>query len=321
MVSLIKPEAKAANESSEYFLGLDGKSLILEQEATPAPTQAFDIDAFLSVVSPKPKETANTGDIKLPEGGLVRGSVAKGDVELTKFQNLVIQKFSKLLAGDATFEKFKKFGGDGNYGPTTETVVAMLKAGFGLSDQDGSKITPELVNKIVTEKLGESHIGLDNKLHEDFNVDAAKKKAGSYAPKPKSTGAPKKEEATKKEDTTSSNTTQNSSIQDLQKVKDAMKSYAIEDDTSERIQFLLFDGSGKWNVRVNFTPSGKFWIEMDEVNSDEKMKHAGNWSYANDKFNLKLDDNSYNGTDANLSGMLWQIANKKFPKSLAAGRQ
>ena len=112
---------------------------------------------------------------------------------------------------------------------------------------------------------------------------------------------------------------QSSGVQDLQKVMNAMKDYAIEANSAERIQFLLYDGSGRKNVRVNFTPSGYFWIEMDEIsNPDAKLKYDGTWSFANDKFNLKLSDNSYNGSDANLSGMLWYLAKNKFPNTLAS---
>lgn len=111
---------------------------------------------------------------------------------------------------------------------------------------------------------------------------------------------------------------QGTGIQDLQKVMDAMKGYGIEANSSERVQFLLLDGTGRRNVRVNFTPSGYFWIEMDEiVSSDGKMKYDGSWSYGNGKFTLKLNDNSYNSTDSNLPNMLWTMAKMKFPKTLS----
>jgi len=104
---------------------------------------------------------------------------------------------------------------------------------------------------------------------------------------------------------------------DMQKVISAMSGYNIEANSVERIQFLLLDGTGRKNVRVNFTPSGYFWIEMDEiVAADGKQKHDGNWNYSNNKFNLKLNDNSFNGSDANLSGMLWAMAKAKFPNTL-----
>ena len=115
-------------------------------------------------------------------------------------------------------------------------------------------------------------------------------------------------------------TSQNTGVQDLQKVMNAMKDYVIEANSAERVQFLLYDGSGIRNIRTNFTPSGYFWIEMD-MHDDAKAgaeKYDGSWSFANDKFNIKLNDNTFNGSNANLSGMLWAMAKKKFPKTLAS---
>jgi hypothetical protein len=104
----------------------------------------------------------------------------------------------------------------------------------------------------------------------------------------------------------------NSGVQDLQKVVTAMNGYAIEDNSSERVQFLLYDGAGVENIRVNFTPSGYFWIELDLG----AVKFDGTWSFANNKFNIKLNDGSFNGTDANLAGMLWTMAKQKFPNQV-----
>jgi hypothetical protein len=113
---------------------------------------------------------------------------------------------------------------------------------------------------------------------------------------------------------------QGTGIQDLQKVMNAMKDYTIEANSSERVQFMLYDGAGLKNVRANFTPSGYFWIEMDMYDDGRAglQKFDGSWSFANDKFNVKLNDNTFNGTDANLSGMLWALAKKKFPLTLGS---
>jgi hypothetical protein len=117
------------------------------------------------------------------------------------------------------------------------------------------------------------------------------------------------------------NPSQNSNVQDLQKVLTAMNGYGIEANSAERVQFLLYDGLGLKNIRVNFTPSGYFWIEMDvhdNTSTSGMQKFDGSWSFANDKFNVKLNDNTFNGTDANLSGMLWALAKKKFPLTLGS---
>lgn len=102
----------------------------------------------------------------------------------------------------------------------------------------------------------------------------------------------------------------NSGVQDLQKVMTAMSSYTTTANSSERIQFMLYDGQGVKNILVNFTPSGYFWIEELEVKFD------GSWSFANNQFTVKLADGSFNGTDANLAGMLWTLAKQKFPNSV-----
>jgi hypothetical protein len=107
----------------------------------------------------------------------------------------------------------------------------------------------------------------------------------------------------------------NSGVQDLQKVVTAMNGYAIEDNSSERVQFLLYDGFSDKNIRVNFTPSGYFWIEADAT-TQVKKKFDGSWSFANNQFTVKLADGSFNGTDPNLAGMLWTMAKQKFPDTV-----
>lgn len=186
------PAATAQNSSRQYYLGLGGKR-IFEQAAAPAPTPApapalpagFDLKAFTDAVG---GAAPTTGDIKLPAGGLKKGSVAKGDAELIKAQQLIIDKLGVVLAKSPTFIKFKGYGADGNYGPTTEKMVAMAKAGFELKDTDGTTITAELINKLQTDKITESYIGLDGKLLEKFNVEAATKMETAYKPAA-STGA------------------------------------------------------------------------------------------------------------------------------------
>jgi hypothetical protein len=107
----------------------------------------------------------------------------------------------------------------------------------------------------------------------------------------------------------------NSGVQDLQKVMTAMSAYTTTANSSERIQFFLYDGFGDKNIRVNFTPSGYFWIELDASTSVAK-KFDGSWSFANNQFTVKLADGSFNGTDPNLAGMLWTMAKQKFPNTV-----
>jgi hypothetical protein len=196
------PAATPQNSSRKYYLGLNGKAVY--EQAAPAATPAaaptlpagFNLEAFTKIVGGQ-VAAVTTGDIKLPEGGLVKGTVAKGDAELKKAQQLIADKLGVVLAKDPTFIKFKGYGADGNYGPTTEKMVAMAKAGFELKDTDGATITAELINKLLTDKITESYLDLRGNLFEKFNVEAATKTSSSYVPKKSDTV---KKDDTKKDD-------------------------------------------------------------------------------------------------------------------------
>jgi hypothetical protein len=195
IAALVPKAPTAQNSSRNYYLGLNGRA-IYEQAATQTAVTLpanFKMEEFIKAIS---VGELTTGDIKLPEGGIKKSSVAKGDAELKKVQQLIIDKLGAVLAKDPIFIKFKGYGADGDYGTTTEKIVAMAKAGFELNDTDGTTITAELINKLLTDKITESYIGLDGKLFEKFNVQAATKASSSYTPT-KST----KKDATKKDST------------------------------------------------------------------------------------------------------------------------
>jgi len=187
LVPAPKADATAQNSSRNYKVaGKRVNEQAADKTAAPAaPTTAtpalpanFKMEEFLKAIG---GGEVTTGDIKLPEGGLKKATAAKGDAVLKLVQQLIIDKLGAVLADDATFTKFKKYGADGNYGPTTELVISMAKSGFELKDQDGSVITPELVNKLQTEKITESYLGLRGQLVETFNVGAAKKVSSGHA--------------------------------------------------------------------------------------------------------------------------------------------
>ena len=231
ITALVPKAPTAQNSSRNYYLGLNGK-MIFEQAAAPAFTLPadFKMEEFIKAISAGTPGELTTGDIKLPDGGLVKGKVAKGDAELIKAQQLIIKTLGEVLVKDPTFIKFKGYGADGNYGPTTEKMVAMAKSGFELKDQDGSVITAELINKLQTDRITESYLDLRGNLFEKFNVEAATKTASSYVPK-KSTTVKKTDANTKKEDEkTSIQTTENKSI-DLNKI-------ATFDSTNKSIEFV-----------------------------------------------------------------------------------
>lgn len=174
------PADTPQNSSRNYFIDIDGES-IFEQELIHVANlpAGFDFDQFAKVMGKKEvKPVVQTGEIAVPEGGIKQGSVQKGDENLKKAQLLLVEKLAPVLTGEAHFDKFKaaiEKAGPGFYGPLTHDVVVMAKAGFKLVETDGSTITTELINKLQTQKVTESFIGLDGHLFEQFDVEAAKK--------------------------------------------------------------------------------------------------------------------------------------------------
>lgn len=292
------PAATPQNSSRKYYLGLDGKAIyeqedknIIKSDAAPAATPAatlpagFNLEAFTKIVGGQ-VAAVTTGDIKLPADGLVKGTVAKGDAELKKVQQLIINKLGEVLAKDPVFIKFKGYGADGNYGPTTETMVATAKSGFELKDQDGSVITPELVNKLQAEDIKESYLDLRGNLFEKFNVEAATKTSSSYVPKKSNTVKKDdtKKEDTKADDTASPDTTALTEIDG--KINVLVSS--IQNFTSDKSKFSAFtsdwkgdDEQAAWdNVMVKQFNSWTEIVKKNIVPLVEKIKTSNPDNYA-----------------------------------------
>lgn len=198
-LAALVPNATAQNSSRHYQLGRRSRT-IFEQTAPVAQITLpadFKMEEFIKSIS---AGEVTTGDIKLPEEGLVKGKVAKGDAELIKFQKLVIEKFKdKKLATFPLYKKFASYAGDGNYGPTTEKMVAALKKALGCSETSGTTINAELINKLLTNEIKESYIGLNYQLVEQFDYDAFGEVEKTYSPSGKGSGTAKKKEEPKKE--------------------------------------------------------------------------------------------------------------------------
>lgn len=213
LANLVPKAATAQNSSRQYYLGLGGKRIFeqtqnVEQTAstatssTPAAKVAlpadFKMEEFIKAIS---SGEITTGDIKLPEGGLVKGKVAKGDAELIKFQKMVIDTFKdKKLATYPLYKKFASYGADGNYGPTTERMVAGLKKALGCTELAGTTITQELIGKLLTNKIEESYIGLKYQLVEQFDYSAFDEVVKSYRTSSGGSAVTKKKEEPKKEE-------------------------------------------------------------------------------------------------------------------------
>ena len=176
------PSAEVTAQNSSRNRKFTGKR-INEQTApvTPAPVTPalpanFKMEDFLKAIG---GGEVTTGDIKLPDGGIKKATAAKKDPVVAQVQQLIIDKFSDGLATNPTFIKFKGYGADGNYGPTTEAMIEIAKIACDLKDEDGTVITSELVNKLQTgnKKIVESYLGLRGqlveRLVEQFNFAAA----------------------------------------------------------------------------------------------------------------------------------------------------
>ena len=142
--------------------------------------------------------TGATGSIgaKVESAAVKKAEVPKGkrNDEVKKFQEGVIAKYAKDKRISATdpYKKLKQSldsGQGGYFGPRTDSMVKMLKAGFKLSDTS-SDITKELLDKINAQAIKESRL-----LEQDFDYDAAEKFASGSS---SSTGGEKKESPGKK---------------------------------------------------------------------------------------------------------------------------
>lgn len=216
------PKTTAQNSSRQYGLGVRTKYIF--EQGTPAPAAPaattpaqtasapakltlpadFKMEEFIKSIAgeaPKTETTFDTGDIKIPDGGIKYG--VKGDADVKKVQQLMLDKLGVVLGDDPDYKALKKATATGNYLSITKKMVEKTKAGFELKDTDGSTITAELVHKLRTDGITESYLGLDGRIYEKFNVEAAKKVssggvATSTVPAKQSTEDAKKSEDAKK---------------------------------------------------------------------------------------------------------------------------
>jgi len=175
---------RATNESRRLY------------EAAPE----FNMDAFIAAFTGKKPGETKKSDITIPDGGLVRGNVAKGDETLIKVQQLIIDKYKDALGENPLFKKFMSYGADGDYGPTTEKIIAGVKGALKMSDTDGSKITQELIDKIQSEAIVERAVYLHpmGYLVEQFSASAFATTVSKYEPAQKTSAPDKKDKPEEK---------------------------------------------------------------------------------------------------------------------------
>jgi hypothetical protein len=304
-LALFSAKATPQNSSKSYFLGLGARS-IFEQttvlgndpakgtggaaggdaggSSTGTLPAGFDLAAFTAAIGGS--STESLGDIKLPEGGFKKGSVAKGDAEFKKFQQLVIDKFAKKLAGNALYKKFAGFGADGDYGQTTEKMVAALKGALGTSEKDGKVVTSELITKINTNKIDEAvYLGLNSRLVEQFDMGAFEETAKTYTPA--GGGGKKKEKEKSEEKDEEKDQKKMTPLQAIDakfvKVTREVSNYVATKDNFSAFSSTFDDDEQKaWDDLLR----GKFSKWADQIKKDivpavEKIKTSNPDEYAN----------------------------------------
>lgn len=86
---------------------------------------------------------------------------------------------------------------------------------------------------------------------------------------------------------------------------------SVDVDTSAKLRFSI-DIDGFTDAYANFLPSGYFWVEV----GNGQKKNDGTWTYANGIFTVKLNDNSFQGSDNEISEMIKQIMKQKYPSEM-----
>lgn len=136
-------------------------------------------------IKPAPSESKPTSGIKpqaegvesivriKPDDDDVKGKV-NSDVQ--KFQEFVIVVFADSeIKEDPLFLKFKKYGADGRFGPTTKAMVKSLKAAFDM-DSETPNISKELIRELIDyakeKRMMESEIFFERKVV-DFRTFSA----------------------------------------------------------------------------------------------------------------------------------------------------
>ena len=205
-----KDEYGDPNEEMDQRL-IDGISAVVNKSTNESrrlyeAAPEFNMDAFIAAFTGKKPGETKKPDITIPEGGLVKGKVAKGDETLKKVQQLIIDKYKDALGENELFKKFMSYGADGAYGPTTERIISGVKGALKMSDTDGTVITQELVDKMQSDQIVESFVYLHpmGYIVEQFSVSAfasttstsvpAKKKKEDSEAKPEEDSEAKPEE-------------------------------------------------------------------------------------------------------------------------------
>lgn len=188
--------------------------------------------------------------------------------QVKAFQQLVLDKFGayKPFEGFELFTKFKKYGADGRFGPTTKNMVVALKAGYDFDDES-PKITQALVDEIykdppMNESAKNFIAGFDRyvkygPLMEGFDPEKAKK---AYKPPTKSSGSASSSTGTenKKEETKSGDT--------------AEPSEEGKEKQADEIKNKVYEGLNKLAVLiVDQYKKKSYWEDYKGVDDNEVL--------------------------------------------------
>ena len=212
----------------------------------------LNIEEFIKAVQDtstvKEVPAANTSGIVIPKEGLKKSETAKGDSNIKKLQELISTKFKDKLKDSPLFQKFVGYGADGVYGPTTEKMIAGIKAGLKLSDKDGSIITQEFIDKIISTNVNESYIDLNYRLFEQFDMSAFTDTVKTYTP-------------TKKSEEKSSNTTQDD--------KNTVSVWIAKESDTKIAKNASLQIDKLFKSTPDFWDEVKTWKDDDEVKANE----------------------------------------------------
>lgn len=222
------------------------------------------------------------------------------NAEVKAFQELVLDKFGnyKPFEDFDLFTKFKKYGADGRFGPTTKNMVVALKAGYDFDDES-PKITQALVDAIykdppMNESAKNFIAGFDRyvkygPLMEGFDPDKAKK---AYKPPTKSSGSASSSTGTenKKEETKSGDTAEPSE-EGKEKQADEIKNKVYEG--LNKLAALIVDQYGK----------KYYWEDYKSVDDNEVLA-------IRDTFGVKIIGGNKLGLDNNDEETSFEWLNK-----------
>jgi hypothetical protein len=89
---------------------------------------------------------------------------------------------------------------------------------------------------------------------------------------------------------------------------------SVDVDTSAKLRFSINIKNSFTDAFANFIPSGYFWLEI----GNGGQKSDGTWTYSKGIYTVKMNDNSFQGSDNEISEMIKQIMKLKYPSAMSS---